>query len=185
MKHVNKKYKSYRSTNVSPTHMELNHNKKIPYNLAKMSPELTTGILPSNAESIARHLSALPWFLAMESEQGSFLSLRPPSWKIAVCNFRLDQKNKSETLHVHEVCRLRKLCPPPIECHPFHYLWIRPDSAKGFRKVLISMHDSVPCANCFWSRNFWLERRAHWLLIREKRKKQLRLRVLHWVGNSA
>ena len=35
------------------------------------------------------------------------------------------------------------------------------NTAKDFRKALISMHDSVPCANGFWSRKFGLEIDEH------------------------
>ena len=31
------------------------------------------------------------------------------------------------------------------------------NTAKDFRKVLMFMHDSVPCANGFWNRKFGLE----------------------------
>ena len=51
------------------------------------------------------------------------------------------------------------------------------NAAKDFRKVLIFMHDSVPCANGFWSRKFGLEIDEHTIMVNiiisNERKKAL------------
>ena len=54
------------------------------------------------------------------------------------------------------------------------------NTAKDFRKALISMHDTVPCANGFWSRKFGLDIDKHISSMPSSVTKGTRLRVLQW-----
>ena len=52
------------------------------------------------------------------------------------------------------------------------------DIVKDFKKVFISMHDSVPCANGFWHKKFGIEK--HIWSLPSLVTKQPRLWVLQW-----
>ncbi|WP_419627006.1 hypothetical protein, partial [Thiolapillus sp.] len=54
------------------------------------------------------------------------------------------------------------------------------NSVKDFRKAVISMHDSVPCANGFWHRKFGTEIDKHIWSLPSLVTKETRLRVLQW-----
>ena len=51
---------------------------------------------------------------------------------------------------------------------------------KDFRKALISVHDSVPCANGFWRRKFGIQIDKHIWSLSPLVTKETRLQVLQW-----
>ena len=68
-------------------------------------------------------------------------------------------------------------------CDRTSYLFVTEgfkNTAKDFRKALNIMHDSVPCANGFWSRKFGLEIDEHIWSMPSLVTKETRLRVLQW-----
>ena len=66
-------------------------------------------------------------------------------------------------------------------CQTGHFFGNRKiNTAKDFRKALMFMHDSVPCAKGFWSRKFGLEVDEHIWSIPSLVTKETRLRVLQW-----
>ena len=60
-------------------------------------------------------------------------------------------------VHSHNVCETAdpELSDRPLFCNR------KINTTKDFRKVLICMHDSVPCAKGFWSRKFGLKIEEH------------------------
>ena len=54
------------------------------------------------------------------------------------------------------------------------------NTVKDFRKAVISMHDSVPCANGFWHRKFGTEIDKYIWSLPAVVTKETRLRVLQW-----
>ena len=64
-------------------------------------------------------------------------------------------------VHSHNVCDTAdpELSDQPPFCNS------KINAAKDFRKVLIFMHDSVSCANGFWSRKFGLEIDEHTIMV--------------------
>ena len=79
-------------------------------------------------------------------------------------------------VHSHNVCDTvdPELSDQPLFCNR------KINTAKDFRKALIFMHDSVPCANGFWSRKFGLETDEHIRSIPSLVTKETRLPVLQW-----
>ena len=79
-------------------------------------------------------------------------------------------------VHSHNVCDTvdSELSDRPLFCNR------KLNTAKDFRKALIFIHDSVPCANGFWSRKFGLEIDEHIWSIPSLVTKETRLRVLQW-----
>ena len=67
-------------------------------------------------------------------------------------------------VHRHNVCDTvdTELSDRPLFCNS------KINTAKDFRKALILMHDSVSCANGFWSRKFALEIDEHVWSIRTR-----------------
>ena len=61
----------------------------------------------------------------------------------------------------HNVCDTvdPELSDQPLFCNR------KINTANDFRKALIFMHDSVPCANGFWSRKFGLEIGKHIIMV--------------------
>ena len=79
-------------------------------------------------------------------------------------------------VHSHNVCDAADL---ELSDRP-HFCNRKINTAKDFRKALIFMHDSVSCANGFWSRKFGLEIDEHIWSIPLLVTKETMLRVLHW-----
>ena len=79
-------------------------------------------------------------------------------------------------VHSHNVCDTAdpELSDRPLFCNR------KINTAKDFRKALIFMHDSVPCAKGFWSRKFGLEIHERIWSIPSLVTKETRLRVLQW-----
>ena len=79
-------------------------------------------------------------------------------------------------VHSHNVCDTAdpELSDRPLLCNR------KINTAKDFRKALIFMHDSVPCAKGFWSGKFGLEIDEHIWSIPSLVTKETRLRVLQW-----
>ena len=79
-------------------------------------------------------------------------------------------------VHRHNVCDTEdpELSDRPLFCNR------KINTAKDFRKRLIFKHDSVPCANGFWSRKLGLEIDEHIWTIPSLVTKETRLRVLQW-----
>ena len=80
------------------------------------------------------------------------------------------------SVHSHNVCDTAdaELSDRPLFCNR------KINTAKDFTKRLIFKHDSVPCANGFWSRKFGLEIDKHIWSIPSLVTKETRLRVLQW-----
>ena len=64
-------------------------------------------------------------------------------------------------VHSHNVCDIvdTELSDQPRFCNRII------NTAKDFRKALIFMHDSVPCADGFWSRKSGLEIDEHIIMV--------------------
>ena len=79
-------------------------------------------------------------------------------------------------VHSHNVCDTAdpELSDRPLFCNR------KINTAKDFRKALIFMHDSVPCAKGFWNRKFGLEIDEHIWSIPSLVTKETRPRVLQW-----
>ena len=78
--------------------------------------------------------------------------------------------------HSHNVCDTvdTELSDQPLFCNR------KINTVKDFRKVLLFMHNSVLCANGFWSRKFGLEIDEHIWSVPSLVTTETRLRVLQW-----
>jgi len=101
-----------------------------------------------------------------------FITFQDICNKIGNCPSRILEYNVVRAavytfVHSHNICDTAdpELSDRPLFCNR------KINTAKDFRKSLIFMHDSVPCANGFWSRKFGLEIDKHNTIISNERNK--------------